>query len=61
MRDVPAIAMSRLGDPLASNALARALFPHLFPEGAKPLNSCRYLFLDPRGAELLPRLGDRRA
>jgi hypothetical protein len=48
MRDVPAIAMSRHGDPVASNALGRALFPHLFPDGTKPLNSARYMFLDPR-------------
>ena len=33
---------------------ARALFPHLFPEGAKPLNSCRYLFLDPRAQSFYP-------
>jgi hypothetical protein len=31
MRDVPAIAMRRLGDPVASDALGRALFPQLFP------------------------------
>ena len=54
MRDVPAIAMSRLGDPAASNALGRALFPHLFPDGAKPLNSARYLFLDPRAQTFYP-------
>ena len=54
MRDVPAIAMSRLGDPVASNALGRALFPHLFPEDAKPLNSARYLFLDPRAQTFYP-------
>jgi hypothetical protein len=34
MRDVLAIATSRLGDPVASNALGRALFPHLFPKRA---------------------------
>jgi transcriptional regulator with XRE-family HTH domain len=48
MRDVPTIAMSRLGDPVASNALGRAVFPHLFPDDAKPLNGARYMFLDPR-------------
>jgi len=47
MSDVPALVMSRLGDPVASNALGRAVFPHLFPEGTKPLNSAQYLFLDP--------------
>lgn len=48
MRDLPAIALTRLGDPVASNALGRALFPQLFPENATPLNHARYLFLDPR-------------
>jgi transcriptional regulator with XRE-family HTH domain len=47
MQDVPAIAMSRLGDPLASNALGRALFPYIFPVDAPPVNTARYLFLDP--------------
>ncbi len=54
MRDVPAIAMSRFGDPVASNALGRALFPDLFPDGTKPLNSARYLFLDPRAQTFYP-------
>lgn len=54
MSDVPAIAMSRLGDPVASNALGRAVFPHLFPDGAKPLNSCKYMFLDPRAHDFYP-------
>ena len=54
MRDVPAIAMSRLGNPVASNALGRALFPDLFPDGTKPLNSARYLFLDPRAQTIYP-------
>jgi transcriptional regulator with XRE-family HTH domain len=54
MREVPTIAMSRLGDPIASNELGRALFPHLFPDGAKPLNSARYMFLDPRAQIFYP-------
>ncbi|SFR92369.1 Helix-turn-helix domain-containing protein [Microbacterium sp. cf046] len=48
MADVPAVALSRLSDVVASNSLGRALFPHLFPQGAAPLNHARYLFLDPR-------------
>ena len=51
MTDVPAIALGRLGDPLGSNALGRALFPDLFPDGAPPLNHTRYLFLDDRSRE----------
>jgi transcriptional regulator with XRE-family HTH domain len=54
MADVPAIAMTRLGDPLASNALGRALFPDLFPVGAAPLNHARYLFLDVRSQRFYP-------
>jgi len=48
MADVPAVALSRLADPVGSNALGRALFPHLFPADSAPLNHARYLFLDPR-------------
>jgi hypothetical protein len=48
MRDVPAIAMNRLAVAAGSNALGRALFPHLFPADAPPLNGARYLFLDER-------------
>jgi hypothetical protein len=48
MRDVPVVALSKLGDPLGSNPLGRALFPDLFPADAAPLNTARYLFLDPR-------------
>ena len=48
MADVPVVALSRLADIVASNALGRALFPHLFPADRAPLNHARYLFLDPR-------------
>ena len=48
MQDVPALVMNRLGTPVASNRLGRALFPDLFPEGEPALNHARYLFLDPR-------------
>ena len=51
MPDVPTIALGRLSDVLGANALGRALFPHLFPEGAEPLNHTRYLFLDDRSRE----------
>ncbi|MET4591693.1 helix-turn-helix domain-containing protein [Arthrobacter sp. 754] len=60
MSDVPAIAMTRLGDPVASNPLGRPLFPDLFPGGKPVLNSARYLFLDERSKGLLPGLGDNR-
>ena len=54
MRDVPAVALSRLGDPMASNPLGRALFPHLFPTDAAPVNTARYMFLDPRSHDFYP-------
>lgn len=54
MADVPTLALTRLGDPVASNALGRALFPHLFPDGQRPLNHSRYLFLDPRAQVFYP-------
>ena len=54
MHDIPAIALTRLGDPVASNPLARALFPHLFPDGSAPINHARYLFLDERSQNFYP-------
>lgn len=54
MRDVPAISLTSLGEPAASNALGRALFPHLFPDDAAAVNHNRYLFLDPRSQVFYP-------
>lgn len=54
MSDVTAIAMTRLGDPVASNPLGRALFPDLFPAGKPALNSARYMFLDERSRVFYP-------
>lgn len=54
MGDVPAIAMTRLGDPVASNPLGRALFPDLFPARQPVLNSARYMFLDERSRVFYP-------
>ncbi len=51
MPDVPTVALGRVGDILGSNALGRALFPHLFPEGSETLNHTRYLFLDDRSRD----------
>ena len=48
MADVPAVAMNRVTTTAGSNALGRALFPHLFPDDGTPVNSARYLFLDER-------------
>jgi transcriptional regulator with XRE-family HTH domain len=54
MPDVPTVALGRLGDVVGANALGRALFPHLFPEGGDPLNHTRYLFLDDRSRTFYP-------
>ena len=54
MHEVPVVSLSRIGDPVASNRLGRALFPHLFPEKGQPLNHARYLFLDPRSQRFYP-------
>jgi len=54
MSDIPALAMTRLGDPVASNPLGRALFPDLFPPGKPVLNSARYMFLDERSRLFYP-------
>ncbi|MDO4888806.1 MAG: helix-turn-helix transcriptional regulator [Actinomycetaceae bacterium] len=54
MFDVPALAVNYVGDPVASNALGRALFPHLFPDDAEPVNHFHYLFLDERSRVFYP-------
>lgn len=54
MQDVPVIASNHLRDPLASNALGRALFPHLFPPDTAPVNTALYTFLDPRARTFYP-------
>lgn len=54
MGNVPAIAMNRLSEPVGSNALGRALFPDLFPQGRQPVNHSRYLFLDPSSKLFYP-------
>ncbi|WP_433158218.1 helix-turn-helix transcriptional regulator [Kribbella sp. CA-247076] len=51
MPDVPTVALGRLGDVVGSNALGRALFPHLFPDSGEPVNHTRYLFLDNRSRD----------
>lgn len=54
MGDVPVIAANYLRDPLASNALGRALFPHLFPEVGPALNTAVHMFLDKRSRTFYP-------
>ena len=47
-------------DILAANQLGRALFSELFAAPARPVNTARFVFLDPRADGVLPRLGPRR-
>lgn len=54
MNDVPVLAMTRLGDVVASNSLGHALFPDLFPNGEAPMNHGRYMFLDERSRTFYP-------
>lgn len=48
MEFAPAYVRNGRLDILAANAMARAVFPHLFEDPARPLNLARYQFLDPR-------------
>lgn len=54
MQDVPAVAMNRISTPVGSNALGRALFPHLFPGDGAAVNNARYLFLDEDAQDFYP-------
>lgn len=54
MGDVPVIAGNHLRNPLAANALGRALFPDLFPEDGPALNTAQYMFLDERSRTFYP-------
>jgi hypothetical protein len=60
MSGVPAYIRNGRLDILAGNALARALFAPVFTSPARPVNSARFTFLDPRRRRVLPRLGRRR-
>lgn len=54
MDGLPVIATNHRRDPVAANALGRALFPHLFPDGSAPLNLAEYTFLDDRSRSFYP-------
>ncbi|WP_086749594.1 MULTISPECIES: helix-turn-helix transcriptional regulator [Streptomyces] len=52
LHDQPAYVRNNRMDILAANPLARALFSEVFE--AEPVNTCRFVFLDPRAARLFP-------
>ena len=54
MTGAAAVLMNERGDILASNALGRALYSDLFDAPAGPVNTARYVFLDPRARSRYP-------
>ncbi|KQT89518.1 XRE family transcriptional regulator [Marmoricola sp. Leaf446] len=47
----PAFVMAGNGDVLAANVLGRALFSPLYDDPGRPVNTARFVFLDPRAAD----------
>ena len=54
MKDVPAYVRNGRGDILAANRLAQALFSELYADPARPVNTARFVFLDPRASAFFP-------
>ncbi|WP_328745967.1 helix-turn-helix transcriptional regulator [Streptomyces sp. NBC_00285] len=52
LHDQPAYVRNNRMDILAANPLARALFSEVFE--VEPVNTCRFVFLDPRATRLFP-------
>ena len=48
---MPAVVNNEYQDMLASNHLARAIYPHSLETQGEPFNHARFLFLDPRAPE----------
>lgn len=51
MHLTPAFVLSGHGDVLAANTLGRALFLPLFADPVRPVNTARFVFLDPGAAD----------
>jgi transcriptional regulator with XRE-family HTH domain len=51
MTDTPAFVRNARLDVLASNRLGHAFYSELFADRARPVNSARFLFLNPRATE----------
>jgi hypothetical protein len=49
---VPAFVQNNRFDVLAANPLARALYSEMFAGTSEPVNTPRFVFLDPRGPRL---------
>lgn len=52
--DTPAMVRNGRFDLLAANRLGRALYSPVFESPEQPVNTARFLFLDPAGAEFFP-------
>jgi len=50
----PAYVRNGRGDILAANKLAEALFSELYADPARPVNTARFVFLDPRAPAFFP-------
>jgi hypothetical protein len=48
MTGVPALVQNGRLDVIATNALARALFSEMYVQPQRPVNSARFLFIEPR-------------
>jgi transcriptional regulator with XRE-family HTH domain len=54
MRGVPAYVRNGRGDILAANRLGEALFSQLYADPARPVNTARFVFLDPIASTFFP-------
>jgi transcriptional regulator with XRE-family HTH domain len=54
MSAVPAYVRNGRGDILAANRLGQALFSELYADPARPVNTARFVFLDPRAPTFFP-------
>jgi transcriptional regulator with XRE-family HTH domain len=54
MSAVPAYVRNGRGDIVAANRLAHALFSELFGDSSRPVNTARFVFLDPRAPAFFP-------
>jgi transcriptional regulator with XRE-family HTH domain len=54
MSEIPAFVSNGRLDILYANALAEALYSELFRDPARPVNTARFMFLDPRARAFYP-------
>src|SRR5204863_8482918 len=54
MGGAPAYVRNGRGDILGANRLGEALFSELYAEPARPVNTTRFVFLDPRAPAFFP-------